>query len=555
MQYGESDFEFISRLLEDVGIYYYFIYEENEQRLRLVDDVVCHEKITGYERLPYYEEYAVPQVAVECLTAFHAVERLLPTRYQAQDYNFLMPKVSFNDVANEQPSKTHHPEAEVFEWTGVFKSLDDIKPYCQTQLNSLHHQRKYFQYQSTARGLTTGARFQLINEPVAERSVEKGDNNRYPGDYLVTSTRYDLRESPYETLGALVTKSATNTEFETNLSSYRCLMYLTVHDMEQPYGVLKQTPKPRVNGLQSAVVVGQEGEEIWTNEHGQVKVQFHWDREGQSDHNSSCWLRVASPWASAGFGAIQVPRVGDEVLVDFINGDPDRPIIVGRVYNQLNMPPWELPLHATRSGFYTRSSPDGHFRTKNILYFEDKMDHEEVYLRAEKDKNTLVQNDQTHHIQNNAVEKVEHHKAIKVAKNHYELIGGNMSLAIGERQNPGVDLSIPPIALAKQLGKPEQAFKEESGSLNLAVENDKKETIGRDHAQRVMKNKTVYVEGHHFHQVNEELLIRSNTAIALQCGQSEIRLEPDGSIFINGKNLQIKVEDLLNMLSTIVKVN
>ena len=152
-------------------------------------------------------------------------------------------------------------------------------------------------------------------------------------------------------------------------------------DSSVQFRPLRLTPKPLTNGPQTAVVVGPKGEEIWTDGYGRVKVQFRWDREGKHDENSSCWIRVSHPWAGSNYGAIYIPRIGQEVIVDFIDGDPDYPIITGRVYNADEMPPWALPAHKTQSGILTRSTPKGTPSHANMIRFEDRTGAEEVHCR------------------------------------------------------------------------------------------------------------------------------------------------------------------------------
>jgi type VI secretion system secreted protein VgrG len=175
------------------------------------------------------------------------------------------------------------------------------------------------------------------------------------------------------------------------------------------------TPEPTVQGPQTAIVVGPKGEEIFTDKFGRVKVQFHWDRIGKKDDNSSCWVRVAQPWAGKNWGAIFIPRIGQEVVVDFLEGDPDQPIIIGSVYNALQMPPYDLPANKTQSGLKTRSTKNSGSANFNELRFEDKRESEDIYFHAEKDFHRVVEhdddlqvgNDQTIVIQNNRTENVK----------------------------------------------------------------------------------------------------------------------------------------------------
>src|SRR5262249_4864180 len=154
--------------------------------------------------------------------------------------------------------------------------------------------------------------------------------------------------------------------------------------------------------------------EIWTDKHGRVKVQFHWDREGKRDQNSSCWVRVSQQWAGAGWGAVQIPRIGQEVIVDFLEGDPDRPIITGRVYNGNNLPPYALTDNQSQSGMKSRSTPGGGVDNFNELRFEDKKDHEQVYFQAEKDLESLVKNDEQRTVGHDRITQIENDETVTV---------------------------------------------------------------------------------------------------------------------------------------------
>ena len=190
---------------------------------------------------------------------------------------------------------------------------------------------------------------------------------------------------------------------------FRCL------PLEIPFRPARETPRPVVHGTQTAVVVGPPGEEIFTDKYGRIKVQFHWDRDGKNDADSSCWVRVATPWAGQQWGVIHIPRVGQEVVVAFEEGDPDRPIMVGSVYNAAMMPPYKLPDNKTQSGVKTRSTLKGGDKNFNELRFEDKKDSEDIYFHAEKDFHRVVEHDddlkvghdQTIEVKNDRTEKVK----------------------------------------------------------------------------------------------------------------------------------------------------
>src|SRR5690606_14165428 len=188
----------------------------------------------------------------------------------------------------------------------------------------------------------------------------------------------------------------------------------------------RQAKKPVVRGSQTAVVVGKAGEEIWTDKHGRVKLHFHWDRDSRKDENSSCWVRVASPWAGKGWGMINIPRIGQEVIVDFLEGDPDRPIITGRVYNAEQVPPYELPANQTQSGTKSRSSKGGGTENFNEIGMEDKECEKLLYSHAEKNKEVEVDNDRT--------ESVGNDERISIGHDRKESVGNDETINFGKNR-------------------------------------------------------------------------------------------------------------------------
>ena len=414
VQYDETDFQFVSRLLEAEGMHYYFRHDQDQHTLVMSDDMASHRSVDGYEQVAYFTENKLTLPQQDYMTHLAVHQALRPGQYATNDYDFTKPKV---DLAAGQRIKLghNHNQAEVYEWPGNYMDDPLGERYARQRMQEQHHARDIKTLRSTARGVATGSLFSL-------RRCPRSEENR---QYVVLNTRYDLKENNYHSVSS-------KEELEQN--GRRCVFDLTVQCASLPFRPPRTTRKPRTQGPQTAVVVGPAGEEIWTDQYGRVKVHFHWDRYDNKDENSSCWIRVASPWASNNFGAMQVPRIGDEVIVDFINGDPDYPIITGRVYNAAKMPPWTLPENATQMGIYSRSTPDGHYRMANILRFEDKTDNEEIYLHAQKDQNIKVENNYSKRIDVNKIESIGHNKGIEVANNHYEVIGGNMELFIGPTQ-------------------------------------------------------------------------------------------------------------------------
>jgi type VI secretion system secreted protein VgrG len=259
------------------------------------------------------------------------------------------------------------------------------------------------------------------------------------------------------------------------------------------------TPKPMIHGIQTALVVGPSGEEIWTDKYGRVKVQFYWDREGKKDDKSSCWIRVGHPWSGKNWGAIHIPRIGQEVLVSHMEGDPDRPLITGMVYNAETMPPYGLPDNKTQSGIKTRSSKNGGSDNFNELRFEDKKDQEEVYFHAEKDFNRVVENNDS----------------LKVGFDKKD--DGNQSIEIFNNQDVKIGTS-----QSKDGSQTIQIWKNRSTELKM----------GNDDLHLDMGNQTTKLD---LGQSQTEAM----QSIELKVGQSSIRLDQMG---VTIKGMMITIE-------------
>jgi type VI secretion system secreted protein VgrG len=235
---------------------------------------------------------------------------------------------------------------------------------------------------------------------------------------LFTPERLPRRDQNKEHLVTKTEIVLSNNSTESGVAASGPGFSCSFHAMEArtPFRSPFRTPKAVVSGPQIAIVVGPSGEEIWTDKYGRVKVQFHWDREGSNDENSSCWVRVSQAWAGKTWGSMHIPRIGQEVIVDFLEGDPDRPIITGRVYNADNMPPYALPANQTQSGIKSRSTKEGTPDNFNELRFEDKKGEEHVYLQAEKDLQILVKNDESREVGHDRTKDVGHDETCPFGK-------------------------------------------------------------------------------------------------------------------------------------------
>lgn len=371
VQYRESDFHFLSRLMEQEGIYYYFKHAENKHTLVLADAYNSHGTMEGYDAVPYYPPIGQDVRERDHLFGWSFTQKFQAGKVVLTEYDFERPKadlMSLSKAADSQAGANY----EVFDYPGEYVVKSDGDHYSKVRLQERQAAVAEHNGQGNARGLATGYLFTLEQYPRDDQNIE----------YLITSASYLLRSHDLQSRAA----GQVDKPF---------VCEITAIPGKTPFRPPKKTKKPIVQGPQTAVVVGKSGQEIWTDKYGRVKVQFHWDRYGESDENSSCWVRVAQVWAGKKWGAMHIPRIGQEVIVDFLEGDPDQPIITGRVYNADNMPPYVLPDNQTQSGLKSRSTKEGTGDTFNELRFEDKKDSEEIYFHAEKDFNRIVENNDT----------------------------------------------------------------------------------------------------------------------------------------------------------------
>ncbi|ELY3761212.1 type VI secretion system tip protein VgrG [Cronobacter universalis] len=409
VQYQESSLDFISRLLELEGIAYHFRHEQDRHTLVLTDAPGQYEPFPGYETIPYHVTPSGGSTDEEGISQWALEDSVTPGIYSLDDYDFRKPN-AWLFQARQNPLSPQPGSIDVYDWPGRFVEHGHGEFYARIRQERWQVEHRQTQGTATALGIAPGHTFVLRNAPFF------GDN----GEYLTTVAHYRFEENRY------ASGPDSNTLHEIRFE---------VIPADVPYRPAQKTPWPRTYGPQTAKVVGPQGESIWTDKYGRVKVKFHWDRLGKGDDTSSSWVRVSSAWAGQGFGGVQIPRVGDEVVVDFINGDPDRPLITGRVYNEASMPPWALPAAATQMGFLSRSK-DGSPDNANALRFEDKAGEEQVWLQAERNLDTKVKKDETHSVGGSRILSVKQdytgkvegkqEHAIQMSRN--ELVGGQYDI-------------------------------------------------------------------------------------------------------------------------------
>ncbi|MBV9506531.1 MAG: type VI secretion system tip protein VgrG [Acidobacteriia bacterium] len=363
VQYMESSFAFVSRLMEEEGIFYFFVHGSSSHKLVLADDVSAYQTCPGLRTATMQKEaWAAEDIVTSCTLE----QQVVVGRYKADDYNFLTPRTDLLATANGSDSKRT-----VYEYPGLYSSASDGESRTSLRLSALEIPGKLLRGTSFCWAFRPGNTFTLSGHGRTDINAE----------YVLTR----------------VSHSADQNVLYTN--SFEAIPSSTI------FRPPRITPRPIVHGPQTAVVAGRSGEEIWTDRYGRIIVQFHWDQVGQNDERSSCWIRVAQGWAGKQWGSFFLPRIGQEVVVSFLDGNPDRPLVTGCVYNATTTVPYTLPANQTRSTIKTNSSKGG--SGFNELRFEDKAGSEEIFLQAQKDMNVTVLNDETVTIANNRTVTVQ----------------------------------------------------------------------------------------------------------------------------------------------------
>ena len=480
VQYRETDFNFVSRLLEEEGIFYFFIHKDGRHVMVLADEPGKHPPCPN-QASAQYQISAGGWFDEDVITALEWEQEIQPGKYTICDFNFKTPNT---DLTVSTPSKQSPGpgEREVYDYPGEYDKRPQGERLSNIRMQEQESKITAIFGTSTCRSFTSGCRFELKNYYRADRNDQS---------YVLSSITHGVRE-PVGPSGEEVKASYSN--------EFVCIPF------KVPFRPPRVTPKPIVEGTQTAIVVGPKKEEIYTDKHGRVKVQFHWDREGKMNENSSCWIRVSQPWASVGWGGIFLPRIGHEVIVDFLEGDPDRPIIIGRVYHGINTPPYELPAEKTKSTIKSNSSLGG--GGFNEIRFEDKKGEEQVFVHAEKNHDIRVKNDRFEWIGNNRHLVVKKDKYEHVENIRHEIVDADHTEEIGKDRH------------LKVKGKEARAV---DGSLSLTVQGDVIESLKANHVEQVTLNR--YIKA-------MMAQIEASAEIELKCGASSIILTP-AAIFLN----------------------
>ena len=405
VQYRESDYNFIARLLEHEGIYWYFEHTDGEHKLVLVDSMSAHDAAPHCSSLPYIAHGDDEAPDVEYISNWTFAREVRTGAVALTSYDFERPSA---DLATRSDSHRPHAQStyEIFDFQGDYVAKPDGAQWAADRIDELQTPFETMSGSSNAQGIGVGRLLEMTRHPRADQNAK----------YLIIGMSVQAHVDGYES--------------GSRPGGHQCT-FMAIPSNQQ-FRPSRRTPKPFVQGPQTAVVVGPAGEELFTDKYGRVMVQFFWDRLGKKNEKSSCWVRVSQPWAGKNFGMVHVPRIGQEVVIHFLEGDPDQPLITGRVYNAEQMPPWDLPANATQSGILTRSSKGGSYGNANAIRFEDRKGAEQLWMHAEKDQLNEVENDEVSTVGHDRTETVGHDETIK--------IGANRTISVGACETATVAL-------------------------------------------------------------------------------------------------------------------
>lgn len=495
VQYRESDFAFISRLMESEGIFYFFQHEDGKHTLVVGDTKTSFQDLPGDSNLEF--EDMMGGEREKCRVFEWAKEqRIRSGKFAQNDWNFETPSTSLLTTDESPHPVAQNGSLEIYEHPGGYMLQTAGEPLTRIRLQAENTPGLVTRGKSWHYGICPAFKFSLTHH--------FSDN----GGYVLTSVEHAAQQ-PLD-----ARKASYSFEYENRF---------TTIPVETNYRPPSVTPRPRIDGVQTAIVVGPEGEEIYTDKYGRVKAQFHWDRLGNRDENSSCWMRVATFWAGKNWGAIHIPRIGQEVIIDFEEGDVDRPIIVGSVYNAEQMPPFDLPGNKTQSGIVSRSSKGGNTGTFNQMRFEDAKGSEQVYLHAEKDLDIIVENNESRKVGNDRTKEVEHDESVTIKHDHKINIHNDDLETVGHNQT-------------------------------ILVRGDRSKQVNGDERVSISKDQTINIGKSLDAMIAVSETREAGTMIQLKVGESSITLDQTG-VTIKGMVIQIDAKMMASMRGLLTNVN
>ncbi|MGO3031184.1 type VI secretion system Vgr family protein [Pseudomonas helleri] len=504
VQAGETDLDFIARLAAEEGLLYTFEHRTDGHTLILTDRVGGLGTIGTRKHCPVlYQPMGGGDSAEPALHRFSYTEQVRTSRQVQRDYTFTHPRYNQQHTADGGLAlKNQHKDYERYDYPGRYKRDAAGKPFTKTRLHALRSDARMAELEGDDARLQPGLAFDLSEHPRPDF------NDRW-------------RSIALEHTG----KQHSSLQEEAGGSDYSTTYHLKASAIRwDAEWKAPLQPKPCIDGPHTATVVGPPGEEIYCDEWGRVKVSFPWDRDSQENDHSSCWIRVTQGWAGTLWGAMAVPRIGQELIISYLDGDPDQPIATGRAYRQANLPPYELPKHKTRMTIKSRTHKGTGF---NELRFEDEVGQQEVYIHAERDKNVYIKHDNTTFVGNDRTERVNHNETLSIGDHRTEDVGQNETIQIGANRSVTIGANkTETIALAKAetigLAKTLSIGAAYQTSVGAAMNT----SVGLSQSEQVGIHKSVVVGKNYSIDAGDEFKVT--------VGKSTLVMKSDGTVLING---------------------
>jgi type VI secretion system secreted protein VgrG len=563
VQFNETDLDYLTRRLEEDGIFFWFEHEGGApgsvcatHTLHLASD------ISGYVRGPDTDvRFAMGSSDRNHVTKFEKTFRYLPGKRAGGDWNFLTPSLV---PGGSTPSLVKLPKNDAYELyqypslagygaNSASEGIDGDAVERQSKLRMMSSEADHERIggASTVRTLSPGRRFKPYDVANPENVFK---------EHVIVEIIHTARDNSYET-------NEGGVEYENTFTAIPAKVPATPH---------RTTRRPKIEGTQVALVAGPEGEEIHPDQYGRIKLWFPWDRRAKKDGSDTCWVRVAQSWAGAGFGGQIIPRIGMEVMVTHLDGDPDRPLVTGVVPNSRQKVPYKLPENKTKSVFRSNTHK-GNSRSKfNELTFEDENGWEEIFIHAQKDRNEKTLNNHSERIDNNWVQSVGHNKSVEVTNNQSEAIGGSMNLTVG----PGAVDSLVPSAMkgrvhgigdvAALLGQPGRP-NSGAGNMNVTVEKNKSETIGAVLSEQIGTGRyttvgkayevtsgssIAFTAGEKWTEnIGQVKLVQAGSEISLSCGGTRFTMKANGEIHITGAKIFVNGKQFIRAKGGKIELN
>jgi type VI secretion system secreted protein VgrG len=518
VQYGETDFDFIARLMEEEGIYFFFNHDQAKEKLVLADGIGAHSAVPGHAMVDFHFREPEYRRRADHVFEWTGAEQVTSGKVSLDDYDFKSPSAALGATRAMAKGSHEHNKYEVYDYPGALFYPGPEKPddrfaaglgdhFARVKMEALAIAHKRWRGVGNVRAFAAGNFFTLQKHP----------RNKDNGEYLIVSATHQLQiETDYEDDESLRPLLGGRLDFgSANKDTYRCT-FEVVPKADQ-YRAPQTTCRAQIPGLQTAVVVGPAGEEIYTDKFGRIRIQFFWDREGKKDENSTCWARVMQPWTGKNWGMIGIPRIGQEVVVQFEQGNPDRPIIMGMLYNAETMPPYALPDNQTMSGIKTdKSKGGGGF---NELVMEDKAGAEYVRLQSERDYKEIIKNDAVitigleHKDKGDLTQTIHRNKTetLKTGDHTFKVEAGNQTIEIKKNKSEKIE-----------------------GKSDLTITGNLTETISQGN-----HSETVSLGNYSLKTSAGKVTVEAMQSIELKVMGSSIKIDPVG-VTIKGPIIKIE---------------